>query len=267
MMSKRDFVTAALAQAVALPLLSSATNAAARSTDDPAAYLHSTRYLNFRHPRVRDAAAAIRPAGTTDRDVARAVFAFVRDEIKFGFAGGFWNNTAADVLKDRRGYCNTKSTLFVALMRARGIPARQVFVDIHTSVLDGIISPGTPYVDHSYCEVFLDGAWRATDAYIVDPTLFAVAQPRLEREGHLMGYGVHVTGSNTWDGIAPSFSQFNMLDERPISTQTFGVFEDVGDFYATAKDPWNRLNGIARTAFGLLAGGANDRTEALRRGG
>lgn len=265
MMSKRDFVLAAMALTV-LPVLPSTARAAMKS-DDPADHLHATRYLNFQHPRVRDAAVAIRPAGKTDRDVARAVFAFVRDEIKFGFAGGFWNNTAADVLKDRRGYCNTKSTLFVALMRARGIPARQVFADIHASVLDGIISPGTPYVDHSYCEVFLDGAWRATDAYIVDPELFTAAQPRLEKENRLMGYGVHVTGTNTWDGIAPSFSQYNILDDRPISTRTFGVFEDVGDFYATAKSPWNRLNGIARTAFGLFTDGPNGRAEALRRGG
>lgn len=266
MMSKRDFVMASLAQA-AVPLLPAAAKAVTSTSDDPVAYLHPTRHLNFEHPRVKAAAASICPSRKTDRDVARSVFAFVRDKIKFGFASGFWNNTAADVLTDRRGYCNTKSTLFVALMRAKGIPARQVFVDIHASVLDGIIAPGTPYVDHSYCEVFVDGAWRATDAYIADPALFAAAQPRLKAEGRLMGYGVHVTGSNTWDGIGPSFSQFNMLDDRPISTRTFGVFEDVGDFYATAKDPWNRLNSIARTAFGLLAGGANDRADAIRRGG
>ncbi|MGD1933204.1 MAG: transglutaminase family protein [Candidatus Phaeomarinobacter sp.] len=266
MMSRRNFAMAALAQA-ALPLLPAAAKGAPSMSDDPADYLHATRYLNFRHPRVQDAAASIRPTGTTAADTARAEVAFVRDEIKFGFAGGFWNNTAAEVLTDKLGYCNTKSTLFVALMRAKGIPARQVFVDIHASVLDGILSPGTPYVDHSYCEVFLDDAWRATDAYIADPALFTAAQPRLMKENRLMGYGVHVTGSNTWDGIAPSFSQFNMLDQRPISTRTFGMFEDVGDFYATAKDPWNRLNSIARTAFGLFVGGANDRAEALRRGG
>jgi len=263
-MTRRKIAQAALLP-LALPLLATPAPAATRPSDDPANYLHPTAYLDFGHPHVREAAGDIAGQGMSDADAARAIFRFVRDEIAFGFSGGFWNNTASEVLRSGRGYCNTKSTLFVALLRARGIPARQVFVDIRTSVLHGIISPGTPYVDHSYSEVHLDGAWRATDAYITDPDLFAAAQPRILREGRVMGYGVHATGSNDWDGESPSFAQFNMLDERPISTRTFGVFDDVGDFYTRADAPWNRLNMLARTAFGVLAGGANARADAIRR--
>ena len=164
-----------------------ATPATPQPSDNPADWIGRTPHINSDHPQVRAKAAALTNGRGTDRQKARAIFEFVRDEVKFGFTRGFWDNTASDVLASRTGYCNTKSTLFVALLRAVDIPARQVFVDIDRSVLHGILDPGTPYVDHSYVEVLLDGAWIATDAYIVDKALFTPAQARAESEGRLLG--------------------------------------------------------------------------------
>lgn len=234
------------------------------SFDEPANWLSSTPHVNHQHPRVIDTAASVTARRSTNRDRALALFRFVRSEIKFGFCNGFWDNRASDLLKSRTGYCNTKSTLFTALLRATGIPARQVFVDIDASVLSGILDPGTPYVDHSYVEVFLDDRWVATDAYIVDEALFAPAQARTLKEGRVMGYGVHSTGTLEWDGVAPSFAQFNVEDPRPISTRNWGAYEDVADFYRNAADPWNRLNPLLRFAVGAIALGANLRADGLR---
>ena len=239
-------------------------NPKARANDAPDQWLHETAYINFSHRLIAETALSLTQDTNDAIDTARAIFCFVRDEIAFGFARGFWDNSASAVLKSRIGYCNTKSTLFVALLRASGIPARQVFVDIHASVLDGIIDPGTPYVDHSYVEVWLNGAWIATDSYIVDRALFEPAQAKVNQEGRLLGYGVHQTGSSDWDGQQPSFSQFNQLDTRPISTCRWGVFEDVGDFYRHAERPWNRLNPFLRAGFGTFSAGANRRAERLR---
>lgn len=166
------------------------------ANDAPDQWLDETPYINFGHRLVSETALSIAKDKSNPMDKAHAIFRFVRDEIAFGFARGFWDNSASAVLKSRVGYCNTKSTLFVALLRASGIPARQVFVDIHASVLDGIIDPGTPYVDHSYVEVWLNGSWVANDAYIVDRALFEPAQTKVKSERRLMGYGVHQTGSN-----------------------------------------------------------------------
>lgn len=227
-------------------------------------WLHETPYIDKTHPRVLETARQITETSNDPLEKARAVFSFVRDEIKFGFTRGFWDNRASDILRMGMGYCNTKSTLFIALLRANDIPARQVFVDIHASVLHGIVSPGTPYVDHSYVEVWLDGAWVATDAYIVDRALFDPAQARVKEESRLMGYGVHATGAADWDGRTASFSQFNQLDPRPISTRHWGVYEDVGDFYKKATQPWNRLNPLLRASFGTFGGAANRRANRLR---
>ena len=235
------------------------------ANDAPDQWLDETPYINFGHRLVSETALGIAQDKFDPVDKAQAIFRFVRDEIAFGFARGFWDNSASAVLKSRVGYCNTKSTLFVALLRASGIPARQVFVDIHASVLDGIIAPGTPYVDHSYVEVWLNGAWVATDAYIVDRALFEPAQAKTKSERRLMGYGVHQTGLNNWDGRDPSFSQYNQLDPRPISTSHWGVYKDVGDFYRNAESPWNRLNPFLRAGFGTFSAGANRRAEKLRQ--
>jgi transglutaminase-like putative cysteine protease len=235
-------------------------------SSDMARWLAETPHVNFNHTGIQAVVGQIKAVHSSQTDRAKTCFAYVRDEIKFGFAKGFWDNKASDVLAQGRGYCNTKSTLFVALARGCGIPARQVFVDIDTRVLRGLLDPGTPYVDHSYVELFLDDTWRATDAYIVDTPLFQRASARLKAENDLLGYGVHLTGQATWDATAPTFSQFNINDPRPIGTKVWGVFDDVGAFYTQVPDTWNKLNPFLRGAIGLVAVGINQTIEAVRTG-
>jgi hypothetical protein len=231
----------------------------------------ATRYLDLGAPPLRRVVDRVVAGLATDRDRAVVLHDWVRDRIPFGFAAGFWDQRASTVLRVGRGYCNTKSTLFTALLRIAGIPARQVFVDIDAAVLHGLVDPGTPFVDHSYVEVWIEGAWRATDSYIVDKPLFQAARQRAGTEGRRFGYGVHATGTCDWDGLSPAFSQYNLnqaggIDAAPLGTRVWGVFEDVGAFYDQAEGTWSRLNGLARAGFGLLAGGANGRAEDLRRG-
>ena len=233
-------------------------------SDDPADWLKTTALIDVDHPNIQDASQILTAGRMTDHEKALAIFSFVRDEVRFGFTRGFWDNRASDVMASRVGYCNTKSTLFIALLRAAKIPARQVFVDIDRNVLFGILNPGTPYVDHSYVEVFLDDAWIATDAYIVDARLFRPAQALTRQEKRLLGYGVHATGQMEWDGKSPAFSQFNMLDPRPLSTRHWGLYQDVADFYRRADGVWNRLNPILRAGMGTLASSANRNAERLR---
>ena len=228
-------------------------------------FLGATPYVDKDHPNIVAQVAQLTADLGDDASKVMAIFHFVRDKIKFGFANGFWDNKASDVLRSGKGYCNTKSTLFVAMLRRANIPARQVFVEIDATVLRGILDPGTPFVDHSYVEVKLADEWIATDAYIVDAPLFDAASALLEREGALLGYGVHRTGTRDWDGKTPAFAQYNMLDPSPIGTKRWGVFADVGAFYRAADAPWNKLNGITRAAVGLFAAPANRRADDLRQ--
>ncbi len=237
-------------------------------SEDPNSYLDTTPYIDTRHPEIARAVAALTAGKTTDQTKALAIFQFVRDDIKFGWTGDFYDMKASDVLAAKRGYCNTKSTLFVALLRAAGIPARQVFVDINQSILDGFIDTDTPYVDHSFTEVWLANKWVKVDAYIVDAELAAAARVKLTNEDRTIGYGIHLEGTQEWDAANDAFAQFYRSGgDAGFSTRHYGVYQDVGKFYAAHPEAWNRMGFLVRAAFPLLIGPANSRVDRLRASG
>ena len=47
---------------------------------------------------------------------------------------------ASEVLRAKVGYCNTKATLFIALLRAAGVPARQHFVDLRNVLISDFLN-------------------------------------------------------------------------------------------------------------------------------
>lgn len=212
-------------------------------TDDGASFLEETTYLNFSHPALQAAVKRLR--GETDRDTAVNIHNFVRDTVRFGWRSKFYAMTAAQVMDAGVGYCNTKSTLFVALLRGAGIPARQRFVSINADILEPFVKLPQPYVDHSYSEVWLDDRWLRVDSYIPDPELFARAQARLAAEQRVMGYGVHRLGVNAWDGQSDAFAQFVRSDEAPITDRSYGVYRDTAAFYAQAERG-EKLSGVRR---------------------
>ncbi|MEM9177961.1 MAG: transglutaminase-like domain-containing protein, partial [Myxococcota bacterium] len=227
-------------------------------------HLEATTYVDAAHPRIVATAQRIVGGAANDRERAILLHDFVRDEIRFGFAPRFWDQTASEVLESGVGFCNTKSTLFVALLRAVGIPARQSFVTIDARILDGVIDPRTAYVDHSFAEVSIDGEWIKTDSYIVDRTLARVARAQLREQGRVIGLGVHVNGVSDWDGRSDAFSQFVDDGTLPnLSTRNHGVYPDVGAFARSGKAK-NVLRGPAKWFFGFFARAANRRADAIR---
>lgn len=229
--------------------------------------MQTSRYIDAGTPAIVEVARRVTAGATADRERAVRLHDFVRDAVPFGFAPAFYDQTASEVLRAGVGYCNTKSTLFVALLRAAGIPARQHFVDIDARILDGVIDPRTAWVDHSFTEVQLDaGRWVRVDSYIVDLPLAERARARLRREDRLLGYGVHRHGVSEWDGATDAFSQW--VDDGAVprlTTVDHGVFDDVGAFYASGRGR-NALGPVVRLVFGIFSRCANRRLDALRSG-
>lgn len=226
--------------------------------------LAPTKLINCDHPDIIALVRRIAPKDLPTVEKVRRIFAFVRDDVKFGFGPRFYEHSASEIAEMRVGYCNTKGTLMVALLRAAGIPARQAFVDIDAQILLGIVDPGTPFVDHSYVEILLGDKWLATDAYIVDTLLFVAAQKRLAAENRLMGYGGHSLGTRIFDEAIPSFSQFVAHRQPLLTTRNYGIHADVETFYETTPETWNRLRFITRRAFPVFALLANRNAENLR---
>lgn len=218
------------------------------------------------HPEIRRLAEKLTHGTFDERSRAVRIHDYVRDAIHFGWTGDFYQQSASEVLRSGVGYCNTKSTLFVALLRASGIPARQHFVTIPRAILHGLIDPGTHYVDHSYTEIRLGGRWIATDSYILDRRLAERARQRLRHEGRRMGYGAHVDGVSDWDGERDAYSQFvNRADFAGPGLMDHGVHADVDAFYRSGQG-LNPLTPSLRLLFGGFAWLANRRIEAIRSG-
>jgi len=230
--------------------------------------LGATALIDTKHPFIQSTAARITHGKTTDRDKAIAVHDFVRDKIAYGFGPKFYEHKASEVLRLRRGFCNSKGTLFIALLRASGIPARQHFVEISAGILHGIIPPRTEWLDHSYTEVWLNGHWIPVDSYVVDPLLFAGAQKRLRAEDLEFGYGIHHAGNLTWDGRSGNFTQLvRGSGHVRIANRDFGVHSDVQTFYAETPSASNRMDAQMRTFFRLATGTLNGRLHELRAEG
>lgn len=72
----------------------------------------------------------------SDFDCIKAIYNYVRDEILFGYNIDD-SIPASKVLTDGYGQCNTKGTLFMALLRACNIPCR-----VHGFTIDKKLQKG-----------------------------------------------------------------------------------------------------------------------------
>ena len=232
-------------------------------------YLLPTRFICCNDPRIVNLSQRI-TLNCIPNDIKgkiKAIHDYVRDEIPFGFATSFYNQTAVEVISSGVGFCNTKGTLFQALLRASGVPARPVITDINADILRGVLNPGTPYVDHMFTEVYVDGKWLRTDSYIVDKKLFSKAVMLLKQEGKPMGYGVHIDGEIEWDVDEDCFSQLVKDSERtPDLTRGFEYkYEDIKAFYKKEPNAINRLGFMVKSvAFPVLTVFANKNVQSIR---
>lgn len=215
-------------------------------------------------PAIQDAAERVVAGLTTTRERAVALHDHVRDTVRFGFTAQFHAMAAADVLAAGIGFGCTKSTLYVALLRAAGIEARQRFVELDAAVWRGLLDLHTPRIDHCVTEVLVAGAWIPTDSYAVDPPLFHAAQAALRQAGQRRGYGVDAEGTLAWDGRAPAFAQWT--DDAPPLRQ-WGVHADVAAFYAATPGAWNPRTPALRVVLPLATLVAQRTADALRRHG
>jgi transglutaminase-like putative cysteine protease len=164
-MTRRKFTETTVLSAAALSgTRSFATSPRDDRTPPAADNLSATALVETHHPRIAALSKEVTRSADSDRMAAVLLHDWVRDQIAFGIPPGFYETTATEVLDAKVGYCNTKVTLFSALLRARGIPTRMRMMDLSAQVLQGLFDPGTPYVDHAVTEVFLEGRWIAVDS-------------------------------------------------------------------------------------------------------
>lgn len=99
-------------------------------------YLEHTSLLDYEHKRIQKLIKKRKWKELPEFDRIKAIYNYVRDEILFGYNKDD-NIPASKVLKDGYGQCNTKGILFMALLKACGIPCR-----VHGFTIDKKLQKG-----------------------------------------------------------------------------------------------------------------------------
>ncbi|PCM44230.1 transglutaminase-like domain-containing protein [Marinobacter sp. ANT_B65] len=193
-------------------------------------YTAETTILDYSHASIQNLIHKQGWRSLARQDVVKGIYYFLRDEIKFGY-----NRDdaipASEVLADGYGQCNTKSTLFMALLRALEIPCRfhgfTIFNTLQSGAVPVYLMPLAPErILHSWVEVLLDGEWINVEGFIIDQMFLTQIQRAFPDRTGFSGYGISVpclqkpdnefNGNDTYiqaEGIADDFGRFDTPDE------------------------------------------------------
>lgn len=137
---------------------------------DPSQYLADCAKIESGDPRIQAVALDIRQRGTIDRlDIAEQAFEFTRSTLTYNLDSPSANQGALAGLQTGSGCCEEYASLFVAVCRASGVPAR--IVNGYANDQDELAQDAQPMNmsgrRHQWAEFYVDGkGWIP-----VDPTL------------------------------------------------------------------------------------------------
>jgi len=143
-----------------------------------APYLESSRYIDWHHPAVAQKATELGTGASSEHELVRRCFEFVRDTIQHSV--DYQRNpvtcAASDVLLHGTGYCYAKSHLLAALLRANGVPAGLCYQRLSVG------TDGEPFCLHGLNAVFLkEHGWYRIDARGNKPGVDAAFCPPKEQ--------------------------------------------------------------------------------------
>lgn len=191
-------------------------------------YLAETRMLDFSNPEIQKLIKERKWRTLGEFERIKAIYNYVRDEILFGY------NTnddipASKVLADGYGQCNTKGTLFMALLRGCNIPCRvhgfTIDKKLQQGAMTGLVYALAPKnVFHSWVEVYLDKVWYELEAFILDKTYLENLQKlHPSCTGAFCGYGVAV---RNFRHPVIDFNRNNTYIQSEGINKDFGVYDN-----------------------------------------
>ena len=190
-------------------------------------YLEHTSLLDYEHKRIQKLIKKRKWKELPEFDRIKSIYNYVRDEILFGYNKDD-NIPASKVLKDGYGQCNTKGILFMALLRACGIPCRvhgfTIDKKLQKGAMTGFVYKNAPEnVFHSWVEVFFEDKWYELEAFILDKEYLQKLQKKnIECEGDFCGYGVAV---KDFRHPVIDFDRNNTYIQSEGINQDFGVYD------------------------------------------
>jgi hypothetical protein len=218
---------------------------------DMKAYTKETSLLNYSDSAIQ---ILIRSRGWDRLPVKEqilGIYNYVRDEIMFGYNRAD-DIPASEVLKDGYGQCNTKGVLFMALLRAVGVPCRMHGFTIHKALQKGamrswyyLLSPRE--ILHSWVEVKYEGKWLNIEGFILDLSYLNKLQQKFKQcTGSFCGYGV---ATNNFQNPDIYWNENDTYVQKEGIERDFGLFDSPDDFFNQHRQG---LGPLKRAIFSLI---------------
>ncbi len=213
-----------------------------------AQYLKETPLLDFSHPSLTELVKSRGWATLAEYERIARIYEFVQNEIAFGYNEAD-NISASMVYRDGYGQCNTKGTLFMALLRRCGVSCRFHAFTIDKKLQKGAIS-GLAYrlaprdIIHSWVEVWFHNKWINLEGFILDGAYLKSVQERFHGiEGSFCGYAIATSCLKNprieWEGS-------DTYIQKEGINHDYGIYDAPDDFY----DKYGtNLSGIKRFFF------------------
>ena len=194
-------------------------------------YLRETKMLDYSSENIQQLIRKRNWNDIEEFERLKSIYTFVRDEILFGYN---IDDTvcASKVLTDGYGQCNTKGTLFMALLRACNIPCRvhgfTIDKELQKGAMTGIVYKNAPRnVLHSWVEVYFEDTWYELEAFILDVQYLRKLQIKnSDCTGAFCGYGVAV---KDFKHPVIDFDRNNTYIQSEGINQDFGVYDSPDD--------------------------------------
>ncbi len=190
-------------------------------------YLSQTHMLDYDNYKIQE---LIRKRGWRELpefERIRSIYNYIRDEIRFGYNVDD-SIPASKVLKDGYGQCNTKGTLFMALLRAVGVPCRvhgfTIRKELQEGAMTGFVYKQAPKnIFHSWVEVYLEDNWYELEAFIIDKDYLGKLQQKNSNcTGEFCKYGV---GVEDFKNPVIDFNRNNTYIQSTGINQDFGIYD------------------------------------------
>lgn len=188
-------------------------------------YLAETEILDFNHPSIQSLITNRRWNELAPKEKRKAIYSFVRDEIKFGYNRKD-SIKASEVLENGYGQCNTKGTLLMTLFRATGIACR-----LHGFYIDKIMQKGAVTgffyllaprkIIHTWVEIIEDGTVINLEGFILDKAYAeALILTLAKGKKEFCGYGAST------NDLTSSVQVWNGMDDTYIQKES--IVDDLG---------------------------------------
>jgi hypothetical protein len=200
-------------------------------------YLRQTPILDYNSKEIKELIDKLLVDIKDTEGKTEKIYYFVKDEIKFGYNESD-DIPASKILKDGYGQCNTKTSLFMALVRAVEIPCRAHFFKINKRVQKGVF-PSHIYnrhlkeeIIHSWPEVYLKDKWIVLEGVILDKDYLWQIKNRFNTEKGFEGYGVSVkdlsNSSSEWTGDNTYIQKESIIKDEGIYASPDEYYEKYG---------------------------------------